>query len=378
MKKITILGGGIIGITNAIVFATYGYEVEVIATHFLWENGERLPSFASRYPAALIMPYSIEGNAQATFELSNQVFEELTRVIPSVVRSQLHLELNEGFFKEDRHFESIQNMRKIHYGQLSGESISIPKRKQDSSVFGYALDSFFVEMDEYKAYLQAWVAKLGIQLTRKKLGVDFLEEESEGLYINCLGLYGNLIGKDTNPMLAKAGILLRFPSNQFAERIHNKKTSSYSYAWGDFEAYAFLRQQSILFGGTRFVVDPHTPILPQIETAIPQTLLRWKNGIPYPSYLLEVNQYFLKQLYDCELEDSENFEVLIGLRPVRVGGVNRAMVSIGGKTLLHSYGFGGSGVTLSWGNALENLAQMEGNLPPRVCLEHLLSTRIFH
>ncbi len=371
MKKITILGGGIIGITNAIAFATHGYKVEVIATHFLWEDGRSLPSFASHYPAALIMPYSIEGDAQRTFELSNQVFEELTHIIPDIVRSQLHLELNEGFFKKDRHFESMQNMRKIHHEQLEGEKILIPKRKEESSVFGYALDSFFVEMDEYKEYLQAWVAKLDIQLTRKKLEANFLEDNSKGLYLNCLGLYGSLIAKDKNSMFAKAGILLRFPSNQFVEHIQNKEALSYSYAWEDFEAYAFLRQQSILFGGTRFVVDAHKSILPQIEAAIPQSLLRWKNGIPYPSYLLEVNQHFLKQLYGCELEDSENFEVLIGLRPVRAGGINREMVSIGGKKLLHSYGFGGSGVTLSWGNALENLAQLEGEVSPRDCLERL-------
>ena len=45
----------------------------------------------------------------------------------------------------------------------------------------------------------------------------------------------------------------------------------------------------------------------------------------------------------------------VGLRPCRRGGVRCEMEVMGSKTVVHNYGHGGSGITLSWGCAGEVL-----------------------
>jgi D-amino-acid oxidase len=50
-------------------------------------------------------------------------------------------------------------------------------------------------------------------------------------------------------------------------------------------------------------------------------------------------------------EISEHSEIRVGLRPFRRAGVRVECES--GITVVHNYGHGGSGVTLSWGSAGE-------------------------
>ncbi|MBW8854564.1 MAG: FAD-dependent oxidoreductase, partial [Bradyrhizobium sp.] len=49
------------------------------------------------------------------------------------------------------------------------------------------------------------------------------------------------------------------------------------------------------------------------------------------------------------------FRVTVCLRPFRAAGPRIEMESIAGKTVLHHYGHGGSGWSLSWGSAMEAL-----------------------
>ena len=51
-----------------------------------------------------------------------------------------------------------------------------------------------------------------------------------------------------------------------------------------------------------------------------------------------------------KLEDVKIIEELVGLRPGRTS-VRLEKETVSGKTLIHNYGHGGSGVTLSWGCA---------------------------
>jgi len=50
---------------------------------------------------------------------------------------------------------------------------------------------------------------------------------------------------------------------------------------------------------------------------------------------------------------------VVGLRPCRTGGVRLEWERVGTLQIIHNYGHGGSGVTLSWGCASE-VVQMFG------------------
>ena len=53
-----------------------------------------------------------------------------------------------------------------------------------------------------------------------------------------------------------------------------------------------------------------------------------------------------------DLKNAEIIEDIVGLRPGRTE-VRLEKEQISGKTIIHNYGHGGSGVTLSWGCAEE-------------------------
>ena len=61
---------------------------------------------------------------------------------------------------------------------------------------------------------------------------------------------------------------------------------------------------------------------------------------------------------------------VVGLRPFRTSGFRVKQTVLNGKTLVHNYGHGGSGITLSWGSAhlaIDELASAQG-LPERVAV----------
>jgi glycine/D-amino acid oxidase-like deaminating enzyme len=55
------------------------------------------------------------------------------------------------------------------------------------------------------------------------------------------------------------------------------------------------------------------------------------------------------------LEEGRIVRAVAGLRPYRTGGPRLEVEELGGKRIVHNYGHGGAGVTLSWGSAEEAL-----------------------
>jgi hypothetical protein len=88
-----------------------------------------------------------------------------------------------------------------------------------------------------------------------------------------------------------------------------------------------LTRREVLFAGAGVAAGP----------------LRGKEVLPSPDFSLlrETNPY------------------LIGVRPHRKGGVNLSIEAAGKKWLVHNYGHGGGGVTLSWGSAATVVEQLE-------------------
>ncbi len=56
-----------------------------------------------------------------------------------------------------------------------------------------------------------------------------------------------------------------------------------------------------------------------------------------------------------DLRDERVLRHVVGLRPYGRGGIRLARDRVGDRVLVHDYGHGGCGVTLSWGSALESL-----------------------
>ncbi|MGV3623896.1 MAG: FAD-dependent oxidoreductase [Archangium sp.] len=85
-------------------------------------------------------------------------------------------------------------------------------------------------------------------------------------------------------------------------------------------------------------------------TALGQEL-RTDGTLPDPSFdaLRETNPY------------------VVGVRPHRVGGVRMEIEALGSKRLIHNYGHGGGGITLSWGCAAR-VVSMVGTAPKSIAV----------
>ena len=56
---------------------------------------------------------------------------------------------------------------------------------------------------------------------------------------------------------------------------------------------------------------------------------------------------------------------MVGLRPYRPSGFRVEREDLGGgRLLVHNYGHGGAGVTLSWGSAWLAVEELVGDAPP--------------
>lgn len=81
-------------------------------------------------------------------------------------------------------------------------------------------------------------------------------------------------------------------------------------------------------------------------------LLRTDGTLPDPSFdaLRPVNPY------------------VVGVRPHRLGGVRLEAEALGSKRVIHNYGHGGGGITLSWGCAARVVSMLEKSPPKSVAI----------
>jgi len=70
------------------------------------------------------------------------------------------------------------------------------------------------------------------------------------------------------------------------------------------------------------------------------------------------------ELPEPDLSEARVLGEVAGLRPHRRGGIRIAAERAGEKTIVHNYGHGGAGVTLSWGCAEEAASLLGETVPP--------------
>ncbi|MEO7965261.1 MAG: FAD-dependent oxidoreductase [Gemmatimonadaceae bacterium] len=72
----------------------------------------------------------------------------------------------------------------------------------------------------------------------------------------------------------------------------------------------------------------------------------------------------VRRFVPVEVDMSRLVRSTVGLRPYRNGGFRLEAERLDGKQLIHLYGHGGGGMTLSWGTANLAVGLMSGNPPP--------------
>jgi len=187
-KKITVIGGGVIGITTAISLQEHGYKTTLI-THLRADESHphgSLPEFATLFPAACIVPHTVEmADLLEVFDISQREFMHLATIPEAGVRWQPHYELT-----AESSVEIPAHTRVLSHCEAFGSSRDhLPfDAALGHRVYGWVADALFAETPIYIRYLYRRYLSGGGELETRKIERD--EKTSSG---RCCQLHWTLV-----------------------------------------------------------------------------------------------------------------------------------------------------------------------------------------
>ncbi|SEU35564.1 FAD-dependent oxidoreductase [Stigmatella erecta] len=309
---IVVLGGGVSGLSSAIRLREAGHAVQ------LWAR-ELSPHTTSDVAAAIWYPY-LASPKDRVLRWGQRTLEVL-RTLADQPETGVHWVQGTEVFTEPVRdpwwAPSVPGFRRAAAGELP-----------PGYTEGYAFAVPVIEMPRYLPFLQERFRALGGHLIQRE--VHALEEawSQAPTVVNCTGLGAReLVGDEA--LLPIRGEVLRVspsPTRQFL--LDDNETRGM--------AYVIPRATDCILGGTAEAGSASlTPSASQAEGILARCRRLLPEGTP-----LNVVEH------------------KVGLRPgrpsVRLEAEQRA-----GRRVIHNYGHGGAGVTLSWGCAEEVRALVE-------------------
>jgi D-amino-acid oxidase len=310
-ERVAIVGAGVSGLTCGVLFAERGYRTRIFAA----ESGPRITSAAA---GAIWFPYDAEP-VSAVIAWSLETFDILRELSGTPGSGVSMLEL--------RSFTRAGELEIPPWAFSLGARRLAPALLPACFTSGYMLVVPLTDTTIYLDYLAARFRRAGGEI---QVGVrlDHLDEVNRGcsLVVNCTGVGAKALAPDpeVEPHRGQVAIVPKTPQ-------------SHAVVCDDPPLmYAIPRTNDCVFGGTNELsadLDPD-----------PRTTARI---IAECSRVLEIEPP--KVLREC-----------VGLRPFRRTGIClRAGRLRDGRRVIHNYGHGGSGFTLSWGCAHAVLALAE-------------------
>lgn len=300
--RVIVVGAGVIGLTCAVRLLEAGHRVDVVARDLPLET-------TSAVAAALWYPYrALPRNKVSHWATTSYaVFDALADTDPAAgVRMVLGTEVFTRAQPDPWWAAAVPGLDR---------ETSLPEGYSD----GWTFATPVVEMPAYLPWLASRLEALGGTLTR--LNLPALPAGAD-LVVNCSGLGSRLLGADRSVVPVRGQVV-------YVEQIGLDRW------WLDADGptYVVPRQRDIVVGGTDEVGEwSRTPS----PDAAREILARGTRLVP-------------------ALRGGRVLGHKVGLRPVRPA------VRLGREDdVIHCYGHGGSGVTLSWGVADEVVALADG------------------
>ena len=305
-KSVAIVGSGVSGLTCGVVFAERDYRTAIFAK----ETGRQTTSGAA---AAVWFPYHVEP-AERVIPLALETFDVLVDLaqIPSSGASMIEL----------RQFSRTSEIEIPDWAIPLGASV-IPSEVEGSlELFksGFSLRVPLMDTTIYLDYLAARFRKAGGEIRAK---VRFEKPEDVDtkfdLVINCAGIGARDLVHDAGlePHRGQVAIVPKIEGLSSTIVCDDAPLM-----------YAIPRRNDCVFGGTNDVSD-NLAADPATTSQIVAESSRVLN-IDKPRVLAE----------------------RVGLRPFRRSGLRLERDHLrDGRTVVHNYGHGGAGFTLSWGCA---------------------------
>lgn len=333
-ERVAIIGAGVSGLTCGVMFAERGYRVAIFAR----ETGQQTTSSVA---AAVWFPYHVEP-AKRIIPLALKTYEvllDLARVPEtgvSIIESQQYLRTGEieipdwaiplGAFVIP---SEIEGSRGVTFKLSPRDPLTPPASAgsvQDDCQFasGFALRTPLTDTTIYLDYLTERFRNAGGEI-HGDIGFEKLEEVDKKFdpIINCAGMGARelLQDLDLEPHRGQVAVVPKIEGLSCAIVCDDEPLM-----------YVIPRKNDCVFGGTNELSD-NLAADPATTSRIVAECSRVVN-IQKPRVIAE----------------------RVGLRPFRKSGVRLERGQLrDGRTVIHNYGHGGAGFTLSWGCAREVL-----------------------
>ncbi|HWD80334.1 MAG TPA: FAD-dependent oxidoreductase [Kribbella sp.] len=301
--RVIVVGAGVVGLSCGIRLAEGGYDVAVFARDLPLET-------TSSVAAAIWYPY-LSAPADRVAGWSRATYEEFAKL----AESEPSVELKHG-----REF-LVRPTPDPPWADVLPDLTRVASPPA-GFVDGWA---FTVPVIDMPAYLPSLVKRLeaaGGTLTRAALSAL---PTGADLVVNCTGLGGRLTASDPTVTPVRGQVLTVEPCGLtdwlLADRSPNELT------------YVIPRANDVVVGGTSQPGDWNLTVDPETTT---QILDRAAELVP-------------------QLRKAKIVRRRVGLRPARPAIRCELVRTRSGEPIIHCYGHGGSGVTLSWGCADEVL-----------------------
>lgn len=328
--RVIVIGHGIAGLTSAHTLASSGHDVTIMAEDH-YQNTVSSKACAVWLPIFLGTPLASTANA-TYIEWGSETFKRLA--LSQSTHGVIPLPLYRIGSATDK--PPLVDTDLVHLSRISLSS-SAPEMQ-----IAWRLDSFSIDMPRYLHHIAEEAASMGV---KTELGIRFSSLEQVvslasqcDVIVNCAG-YGSagLMGDET--LRGVKGVVM------FGRPRPSGMTGILSH-----KSFVLApRMESLVLGA----LYKETFDSQEVEVGERLELERWHRT--WPDFVLE--------LVGLSRQDVENWSPdfsVAGLRPVRERGPRTEVEVVDGATIVHNYGHGGSGVTLSWGCAAWTAAAVSG------------------
>ena len=305
-QPVAIVGAGVSGLTCGMVFAERGYRTTIFAK----EIGQQTTSGAA---AALWFPYDVEP-ADKVIPWALETYRTLSDLARNPESGVSMIEL--------RQFSRTEEIQIPDWAHSLGAHPVIPSEVEESREFtsGVAINVPLMDTTIYLDYLANCFLRDGGSII-ENVRFEKLEDVDPkfDLVINCAGIGARELFHDADlePHRGQVAIVPRVTDLPYAVVCDGAPL-----------VYAIPRTNDCVFGGTN---ELSNDLAVDSETTA-------------------------RIVADCsralQIEKPNVIAARVGLRPFRRPGVRVERAHLrDGRTVVHNYGHGGSGFTLSWGCA---------------------------
>lgn len=316
-REAVVVGCGVNGLTTAVRLLEAGFKVRIVTR-------ERTPNTTSDIAAAVWYPFRCGPPDRALLwsRRSFRALRELARDVATGVTMVPGIDLKDVDDGRDPWWmEAVDSLRRADSGELPPGYLS-----------GYVFTAPVIAMPVYLKWLESRVGELGGTIETRGVGsLEALLLEAS-LVVNCTGLAARELLKDDD-LRPIRGQIVRVAAG-FAERFVQAGGARSPLT------YIIPRPDCTVLGGTAEEGAWNLDVDPRTASAI---LSRCRALTP-------------------ELEHAQVLSHAAGLRPGR-SEVRLETVRLPGGIIVHNYGHGGGGVTLSWGCADEVSRRCAAEIP---------------